>query len=246
MTKTALITGGTGGIGTAICRRLADNGYQVAASYLAGIDDIDAWQTQQQTAGYHFHCVAGDVADFDSAQTMVTQAERALGHIDVLVNGAGITRDALLRRMKVEQWQAVLRTNLDSVFNVSKAVLPLMSKRRWGRIINIASVNGQRGQAGQTNYAAAKAGMHGFTMSLAQEVARQGITVNTISPGYVNTAMLQTLSPKILATLIEAIPVGRLAEPEEIAWAVQFLADDQAGYITGANLAINGGMYMSA
>ena len=245
MNKTALITGGTGGIGTAICRALADQGIDVAASYLAGIDDIDTWQKNQQADGYNFHCVAGDVADFDSAQQMVADATEALGKIDILVNGAGITRDAILRRMKFEQWDQVIRTNLDSVFNVSKAVLPAMSKLRWGRIINIASINGQKGQAGQTNYAAAKAGMHGFTMSLAQEVAKQNITVNTISPGYVATPMLDAMPTKVVNQLIADIPIGRLAQPDEIAWTIEFLINEKAAFITGADIAVNGGMYMS-
>lgn len=244
MSKVVLVTGGTGAIGTAVCRALADCDLQVIASYLDGIDDVESWQQSQIEAGYDFKTVAGDVADFDSAQAMVKAASELFGSIDVLVNCAGITRDALLRRMKFEQWDAVMRTNLDSVFNVTKAVLPLMSKRRWGRIINISSINGQKGQAGQTNYAAAKAGMHGFSMSLAQEVARQGITVNTISPGYVATPMVEQMPQKVIDGLIADIPLGRLAQPEEIAWAVQFLVDDKAAFVTGANIAVNGGMHM--
>jgi acetoacetyl-CoA reductase len=242
--RVALVTGGTGGIGTAICRALADKGCKVVASWLEGIDDGPAWQAAQKAEGYEFLIAEGDVSDFDKASAMVKSAIEQTGNIDILVNCAGITRDSTLKKMDKDQWDAVISSNLDSVFNVTKHVLDGMLENGFGRVINIASINGQKGQFGQANYAAAKAGMHGFTMSLAQETAKKGITVNTISPGYVGTQMVMAIPEDIRNKIIAQIPVGRLAEPAEIAHAVTFLADDMSGFITGMNLAINGGQHM--
>lgn len=242
--KVALVTGGVGEIGTAICRALADKGYKVAAGWLEGVDDGSAWQTTQKEAGYDFAIAAGDVSKFEDAEAMVKAVEAELGPIDILVNCAGITKDGTLRRMQPDQWNAVIDVNLSSVFNVTKQVIDGMTKRGFGRVINISSVNGQKGQMGQTNYAAAKAGMHGFTMSLAQEVASKGVTVNSVSPGYVATDMVMRVPEKAREKIIAQIPAGRLAKPEEIAWTVAFLSDEQSAYITGANLAVNGGLHM--
>jgi acetoacetyl-CoA reductase len=244
MNNIVLVTGGTGGIGTAICRQLAENGYQVATSWLEGIDDGVAWQNSQKADGFDFTIASGDVSKFSEAEAMVKSVEEQLGKINILINCAGITRDAILRKMKPEQWDSVLRVNLDSVFNVTKHVIPNMMKNKWGRIVNISSVNGQRGQSGQVNYAAAKAGMHGFTMSLAQELAGRNITVNTISPGYIATEMVMQMPEKIRNNIVNQIPIGRLGTPEEVAWATSFLVNDKSSYITGANIALNGGMYM--
>jgi len=242
--RVALVTGGTGGIGTAICRELADRGCKVAANYLEGVDDGPAWQAQQKADGYDFVVVPGNVADFDSSEAMIKAVVAAAGPIDILVNCAGITKDSTLKKMKKEQWYDVLNVNLNSVFNVTKHVADSMVERGWGRIINISSVNGQKGQFGQANYSAAKAGMHGFTMAVAQEVARKGVTVNTISPGYIGTQMVMAIPDDVRAKIVAQVPVGRLAEPSEIAHAVAFLADERSGFITGANLAINGGLHM--
>jgi acetoacetyl-CoA reductase len=242
--RIVLVTGGTGGIGTAICQGLAKSGYRVAASWLEGVDDGPGWQAKMKAEGFNIEIAAGDVGDFDSATKMVKEVEAKLGPVDVLVNGAGITRDKMFRKMDKSMWDAVIKTNLDSIFNVTKQVVDGMVEREWGRVINISSVNGQKGQAGQTNYSAAKAGMHGFTMALAQEVASKGVTVNTISPGYIGTSMVMSIKEEIRNAIIATIPVGRLGTPKEIAWAVEFLADDRSGFITGANLAMNGGLHM--
>ena len=244
MTKrVALVTGGTGGIGTEICKTLSLNGYRVAASWLAGVDDGKGWQVSRQSEGFDLTIVEGDVSDFDAAAAMVKEVDAKLGPIDILINGAGITKDSLMQKMEKDQWDAVLRVNLDSVFNVTRQVIKGMIGRRFGRIINISSVNGQKGQIGQTNYSAAKAGMHGFTMALAQESARKNITVNTVSPGYIATSMVAAMGEKTVQKMIAQIPVGRLGTAEEIARLVAFLAADESGFITGANIAINGGMH---
>lgn len=243
--KVALVTGGTGGIGTAICKALAEKGCRVAASWLAGVDNGEAWQAARKAEGFDFTIVEGDVSQFEAAENMVNTVTQQLGPVDILVNCAGITRDAFLHKMDKAQWDAVLRSNLDSVFNMTRQVITPMRERGFGRIINISSINGQKGQIGQANYSASKAGVHGFTMALAQESARKGITVNTISPGYVATAMVTSIREDILKGLIEQIPAGRLGQPEEIAWVVSFLADEKSAFITGANIAVNGGMYMS-
>jgi len=244
--QVALVTGGTGGIGTAICHYLCQKGYQVAAGYNKnGNHDLaNAWQAEQKLAGFDITIVYADVTNFDSAGIMVAEVEEVLGPIDVLVNNAGITQDATLRKMDVKQWHDVISTNLDSVFNVSRAVINGMIERAHGRIINISSINGQKGQFGQTNYAASKAGIHGFTKALAQEVARKGITVNTVSPGYVNTDMMSAVPDDVLQGIIAQIPVGRLGEVTEIARVVAFLAAKESGFITGADISINGGQHM--
>ncbi len=244
--RIALVTGGTGGIGTVICRELADKGMKVAANYLEGIDNGPAWQAAQKADGYDFLVVPGNVSDYDSTEAMVKAVEAQLGAVDVLVNCAGITKDATLRKMQKEQWYDVINVNLNSVFNVTKQVVDGMADRGWGRIINISSVNGQKGQFGQTNYSAAKAGMHGFTMALAQELAKKGVTVNTISPGYIATQMVMAIPEQVLKSIVAQVPMGRLAEPSEIAWTVAFLADERSAFITGANIAINGGLHMGA
>jgi acetoacetyl-CoA reductase len=244
--KVALVTGGMGGIGTSICQTLCRQGAQVVTSYHRGgnHEAAKAWQESQKQQGYDIAINYADVSDYQSAESLVSQVEEMFGHIDILVNNAGITRDTSLRKMDLAQWQQVLHTNLDSVFNVTRPVINGMLTRQYGRIINISSINGQKGQFGQTNYAAAKAGMHGFTKSLALEVASKGITVNTISPGYIATSMVMEVPEKIREQIIAQIPVGRLGEPEEIARTVAFLADEHSGFITGANIAINGGQYM--
>ncbi len=240
--RVALVTGGTGGIGTEVCIALANAGYKVAASWLRGVDDGEAWQAKH--ANFNFAIAEGDVSDFAAATKMVQEAETKLGPIDILVNCAGITKDGFMHKMTVDQWNAVLRVNLDSVFNVTKQVITGMRDRGFGRIINLSSVNGQKGQIGQVNYSAAKAGMHGFTMALAQESARKNITVNTISPGYINTSMVAAMGEKVIQQMVSQIPVGRLGNPDEIARVVTFLAAEESGFITGANIAINGGMHM--
>ncbi|PCI29794.1 MAG: beta-ketoacyl-ACP reductase [SAR324 cluster bacterium] len=242
---TVLVTGGTGGIGKAICMALSDEGFSVVASCSGNsCKKMDIWQEEMKMQGYSIPLVRGDVADFDSCTKMVQDAEQLIGSIDILVNVAGITRDGSFRKMSTTQWQNVIRTNLDSVYNVTQQVINGMIERRFGRIINISSVNGQKGQFGQTNYSAAKAGMHGFTMALAQEVAHKGITVNTVSPGYIATEMVMAVDEDIRKEIVKQIPVGRFGEPEEIARVVSFLADEQSGFITGADMSINGGMYM--
>ncbi len=239
----ALVTGGTGGIGTVICQQLSKAGMKVAATYYSE-EKTNGWLAEQQKIGYDFSVFPINVADFDACAQTIAAVEEALGPIDVLVNDAGITRDGQLKNMTAEQWQKVMRTNLDSVFNVTRQVINGMIERNYGRIINISSVNGQKGQFGQTNYSAAKAGIHGFTKALAQEVARKGITVNTISPGYIATEMVMGVAEEIRNKIIAQIPVGRLGAPDEIARAVAFLASPDSGYITGSDMSINGGLHM--
>jgi len=241
--RTALVTGGTGGIGTAICKRLAESGARVVATYRDKAK-AERWQAERRVEGLTIEVVDVDVTDFDSCRAMVERVEREIGPIDILVNNAGITRDTTFRKMSKEQWDGVITSNLDSLFNVTRNVVAGMLERGFGRIINISSINGSKGQFGQVNYSAAKAGIHGFTMALAQEVARKGITVNTVSPGYVNTAMVEAVPADIRQAIIAKVPVGRLADPREIAWAVGFLVAEESGYITGANLPVNGGLYL--
>jgi acetoacetyl-CoA reductase len=246
--KLALVTGGVGGIGTAICKRLAQDGHFVVANYaIAGTEE--RWRQAMAAAklnGSSSALAFGDVADYDAMGEMVRKIEAEHGPVDILVNCAGITRDSTFRKMTPEQWRAVLSTNLDSVFNVTRQVIDGMIERNWGRVINISSVNAIRGQFGQTNYAAAKAGILGFTKSLAQEVVKKGITVNAISPGYVQTDMVMAIREDVRAKIVAEIPAGRLAMPEEVADAVAFLASDKAAYITGTNLSVNGGLHMYA
>ncbi|NVJ51950.1 MAG: acetoacetyl-CoA reductase [Gammaproteobacteria bacterium] len=246
VSRVALVTGGTGGIGTAICQRLAQEGYQVAAGYNSGGDHDRArnWQREQAEAGFEFDISYGDVRDYESCTACIAHVEEALGPIDILVNNAGVTRDATLKKMSQNQWAEVLSANLDSVFNMTRNVINGMIERKFGRIINVSSINAQKGQLGQTNYSAAKAGMHGFTKALSQEVANKGITVNTVSPGYIATKMVMAVPEEIRAHIVAGIPVGRLGLPEEVAHAVAFLAAEQSGFITGSNLSVNGGQHM--
>lgn len=243
----ALITGGTGGIGTAICQHLAVKGVKVIASYkrCANHASAEEWQAEQKQLGFDIDIMYADVCDYDSCAKLVKNINEKYGRVDILVNNAGITRDAQLYKMDWEQWHEVLKTNLDSMFNVTRHIITGMIERQYGRIINVSSINGQKGQFGQANYSAAKAGIHGFTKSLAQEVARKGITVNTISPGYIETKMLQCLKDDIKQKIIDQIPIGRLGTPEEVAHAVAFLAAKDSSFITGSNLVINGGQYLS-
>jgi len=241
--RVALVTGGTGGIGTAICKKLADMGHKVATNY-RNEEKARAWQAQMKADGYDFALVKGDVTSPDEAQAMVKEVEQTLGPVEILVNNAGITRDGTFHKMSAAQWADVINTNLNSVFNVTRPVIEGMRDRKWGRVIQISSINGLKGQYGQANYAAAKAGMHGFTISLARENAKLGITVNTVSPGYVATDMVMAVPEEVRAKIAADIPTGRLGKPEEIAYAVAFLVDEQAAWITGSNLDINGGHHM--
>jgi acetoacetyl-CoA reductase len=244
MTRIAYVTGGMGGIGTAICQRLHKAGFKVIAG-CGPTRDYDKWLGEQKAAGYSFHASVGNVADWDSTAAAFAKAKAEHGTIDVLVNNAGITRDRLFVKMSREDWDAVISTNLTSLFNATKQVVPDMVEKGWGRIIQISSVNGAKGQAGQTNYSAAKAGMHGFSMALAQELAGKGVTVNTVSPGYIGTEMVNAIKPQILEKIVEMIPVKRLGTPDEIGSIVTWLAGDDAGFTTGAEFACNGGLHMS-
>jgi acetoacetyl-CoA reductase len=242
--RIAFVSGGMGGIGSAICRRFAQTGHTVVAGCLPGYERKQEWLDAMRAPGFKVHAAEGDVADFDSCAEMFYNVRSIVGPIDILVNNAGITRDAVFKRMTEQDWMAVINTNLNSVFNVTRQVVDGMCERGWGRIINISSVNALKGQFGQTNYSAAKAGMAGFAKALAQEVVKKGVTVNTVSPGYVETDMVKAIKQEIRDQIIAAIPMGRLARPEEIAAVVAFLASDEAGYITGANISVNGGMHM--
>jgi acetoacetyl-CoA reductase len=243
--RVALVTGGMGGLGEAICIKLAALGHTVATTYSPGNSRAQAWLAAMKARGYTFHAYACDVTDWNSCVACVQKVGAELGPVDVLVNNAGITRDMTFKKMDRVNWDAVLHTNLDSVFNVSKQVCDGMVDRGWGRIINISSVNGQKGAFGQTNYSAAKAGMHGFTKALSLEVARKGVTVNTISPGYIGTQMVMAIPKEVLdSKIIPQIPMGRLGKPEEVAGLVAYLASEEAAFVTGANIAINGGQHM--
>ena len=241
--RVALVTGGTGGIGTAICTRLASMGHKVATNF-RNHDRAHAWQARLRDQGIEVALAEGDVSTPETAQAMVAAVESQLGPVDILVNNAGITRDTTFHKMTAQQWNEVICTNLNSCFNVTRPVIEGMRERRWGRIIQISSINGQKGQYGQANYAAAKAGMHGFTISLAQENAKFGITVNTVSPGYIGTDMVMAVPEDVRNKIVAQIPTGRLGTPGEIAYAVGFFIPDEAGWITGANLSANGGQYM--
>jgi acetoacetyl-CoA reductase len=233
-----------GGLGTAICKALAQSGHTVVANCLPGFPPQDEWRARHRAEGFDFHIAEGDVSDFDACADMVEKIESETGPVDVLVNNAGITRDGAFRKMDRAQWDAVLATNLDSVFNVTRQVLDGMAERGWGRVINISSVNGVKGQFGQANYAAAKAGILGFTRSIAQEVAKKGVTVNAIAPGYVATEMVMAIKQEVRDSIIATIPAGRMGTPEEIGGLCAYLASDMAGYMTGATLNINGGLHM--
>jgi acetoacetyl-CoA reductase len=241
--RVALVTGGTGGIGTSIVKRLAGMGHKVATNY-RNEEKARAWQAQMRADGVEVALAHGDVSSADEARAMVQEVERQIGPVEVLINNAGITRDTPFHRMKPEQWNEVIATNLNSCFNVTRPVIEGMRDRKWGRIVQISSINGQKGQYGQANYAAAKAGMHGFTISLAQENAKFGITVNTVCPGYIATDMVMAVPEDVRNKIITQIPTGRLGSPEEIAYAVAFFVPDEAAWITGANLSANGGQYM--
>jgi acetoacetyl-CoA reductase len=245
MARVALVTGGMGGLGEAICIKMAALGYQVVTTHSPGNTKAADWLKSMEEQGYKFRAYPCDVADYDSANDCIAKITAEIGPVDVLVNNAGITRDMTFKKMDKTNWDAVIKTNLDSVFNMTKPVCDGMTDRGWGRIINISSVNGQKGAFGQTNYSAAKAGMHGFTKALALEVARKGVTVNTISPGYIGTKMVMAIPTEVLESkIIPQIPMGRLGKPEEVAGLVAYLASDEAAFLTGANIAINGGQHM--
>ena len=248
MTQTgriAVVTGGMGGLGEAICKRLANDGYTVVAMHSPANTHVQSWLDARRAEGYAFATHEVDVENYASCASAVDAVRRRHGPVAVLVNNAGITRDASFRKMTSEDWQAVLRTNLDSMFNMTKQVIEDMLSAGWGRVINISSVNGQRGAYGQANYAASKAGVHGFTMSLAREFASRGVTVNTVSPGYLRTRMVEKVPKDVLdSRILPEIPLHRLGEPDEVARVVAFLAGEQAAFITGADLAVNGGQHM--
>ncbi|MCG8519359.1 MAG: acetoacetyl-CoA reductase [Pseudomonadales bacterium] len=246
--RIAVVTGATGGLGTAMCKALVDQGRQVIASHLPGEADTQAaqaWQAEMNGAGYEVAILPLDVTDFEACSYFVATVERDFGAIDVLVNNAGITNDAPLKKMAQDQWLQVINVNLNSMFNMCRQVFEGMCERGFGRIVNISSLNGEKGQFGQSNYAATKAGIYGFTKSIAQEGARKGVTANAVSPGYIDTPMVRQVPEKVLDGIIAGIPVGRLGQPEDIARAVAFLTDDNAGFVTGTNLSVNGGQYMS-
>ena len=241
--KVAYVTGGMGGIGTAICQRLSKDGFKVIAG-CGPTRDYQKWLDEQKAAGYTFYASVGNVADWQSTVDAFSKAKAEHGPIDVLLNNAGITRDRMFLKMTPEDWQVVIDTNLNSMFNVTKQVVPDMVEKGWGRIVQISSVNGEKGQAGQTNYSAAKAGMHGFTMALAQELAGKGVTVNTVSPGYIGTDMVKAIRPDVLEKIVATIPVKRLGRPEEIGSIVAWLAGEDSGFTTGADFSCNGGLHM--
>ena len=243
--RVVLVTGGMGGLGETISTKMADEGYKVAVTYSPGNTIHNEWLANMKAHGYNMLAVPCDVADMDSCQAAVASVTAQLGAVDVLVNNAGITRDMTFKKMDKVNWDAVMRTNLDSLFNMTKQVADGMVDRGWGRIINVSSVNGSKGAFGQTNYSAAKAGVHGFSKALALEVAKKGVTVNTISPGYIGTKMVTAIPEDILNTkIIPQIPVGRLGKPEEVAGLIIYLASEEAAFLTGANIAINGGQHM--
>jgi acetoacetyl-CoA reductase len=245
MQRVALVTGGMGGLGEAICVKLAALGDKVVTTYSPNNAKAQEWLRRMNDMGYGFKGYACDVTDFDSCKSCVDQVVKDLGPVDVLINNAGITRDMTFKKMTKADWDAVIHTNLDSVFNMTKQVLDGMVERNWGRVINISSVNGTKGAFGQTNYSAAKAGMHGFTKALALEVAKKGVTVNTISPGYIGTKMVMAIPSDVLESkILPLIPQSRLGKPEEVAGLVAYLASEEAAFVTGANISINGGQHM--
>jgi acetoacetyl-CoA reductase len=241
--KVAYVTGGMGGIGTAICQRLHKDGFTVIAG-CGPSRDYNKWLAEQKELGYTFHASVGNVSDWDSTVAAFKAVKAEHGPVGVLVNNAGITKDGMFRKMSKADWDAVIDTNLNSLFNVTKQVIDDMTDAGWGRIVNISSVNGEKGQFGQTNYSAAKAGMHGFTMALAQEVANKGVTVNTVSPGYIGTDMVRAIRQDVLDKIVATIPVKRLGTPEEIAAMVSFVASEDAGFATGADFSVNGGLHV--
>jgi acetoacetyl-CoA reductase len=241
--KLAYVTGGMGGIGTAICQRLHAAGHKVIAG-CGPSRDYNKWLAEQKALGYNFYASVGNVGDWDSTVEAFKKVRAEHGNVDILVNNAGITRDGQFRKMSREDWQAVMSTNLDSLFNVTKQVVDGMLDKGWGRIVSISSVNGQKGQFGQTNYSTAKAGIHGFTMALAQELAAKGVTVNTVSPGYIGTDMVKAIRPDVLEKIVSGIPVKRLGTPDEIGSIVTWIASEEGGFATGADFSLNGGLHM--
>jgi acetoacetyl-CoA reductase len=241
--RIAYVTGGMGGIGTAICQRLGRDGHTVVAG-CGPSRDYKKWLDEQKATGFTFHASVGNVGDWDSTVAAFEKVKAEVGPVDILVNNAGITRDGMFRKMSRDDWYAVIETNLNSLFNVTKQVIEGMVERNFGRIVNISSINGQKGQFGQTNYSTAKAGIHGFTMSLAQEVASKGVTVNTVSPGYVGTDMVRAIRQDVLDKIVAGIPVKRLGTPDEIGSIISWLTSDEGGYATGADFSLNGGLHM--
>ena len=243
--RIAVVTGGMGGLGETISTKMADAGYRVVVTYSPSNTKFRSWLEEMKGRGYNFGAFPVDVVDYDDCARKVHTIQTEVGAVDILVNNAGITRDMTFKKMTKTDWDTVMRTNLDSCFNMSKQVMDGMVDRGWGRVINVSSVNGQKGAFGQTNYSAAKAGIHGFSKALALEVARKGVTVNTISPGYIGTKMVTAIPKEILdSKILPQIPVGRLGKPEEVAGLVIYLASEEAAFVTGANIAINGGQHM--
>ncbi len=243
--RVAVITGGMGGLGESISTKMHAAGYRVVVTYSPGNTKAQQWLADYKAKGIDFAAYPVDVADFDSCKACIARVEQGVGPVEILVNNAGITRDTTFKKMTKTDWDAVIRTNLDSVFNMTKQVMDGMVERGWGRVVNVSSVNGSKGAFGQTNYSAAKAGMHGFTKSLALEVARKGVTINTISPGYIGTKMVMAIPKDVLdAKILPQIPIGRLGKPEEVAGLIIYLCSDEAAFVTGANIAINGGQHM--
>ena len=243
--RTALVTGGMGGLGETISIKLADAGYKVLVTYSPSNTKYRSWLEEMKSRGHTFPAYPVDVVNYDDCSAKCAQMQREHGPIDILVNNAGITRDMTFKKMTKADWDAVMRTNLDSCFNMTKQVMDGMLERVWGRVINVSSVNGQKGAFGQTNYSAAKAGIHGFTKALALECARKGVTVNTISPGYIGTKMVTAIPKEILdSKILPQIPIGRLGKPEEVAGLIIYLCSEEAAFVTGANISINGGQHM--
>ena len=242
--RTAYVTGGMGGIGTSICRKLHDAGHKVIAG-CGPTRDAQKWLDEQKKEGYTFYASVGNVSSWDSTVEAFAKVRSEHGNPDILVNNAGITRDGVFTKMTRAQWDEVIDTNLNSLFNVTKQVVEGMAAKGWGRIVNISSVNGQKGQFGQTNYSTAKAGIHGFTMALAQELASKGVTVNTISPGYIGTDMVRAIKPEVLEKIVNSIPVKRLGTPDEIGSMVTWISSEEGGFATGADFSLNGGLHMS-
>lgn len=243
--KIAYVTGGMGGIGTAICQKLYKDGFLVIAGCGPNSPRKDRWLGEQKALGFEFHASEGNVGDWQSTVTAFNKVKAEIGTVDVLVNNAGITRDTVFRKMTPDDWRAVIDTNLNSLFNVTKQVIDGMVEKGWGRVVNISSVNGQKGQFGQTNYSTAKAGLHGFTMALALEVATKGVTINTVSPGYIGTDMVRAIREDVLSKIVDTIPVKRLGTPDEIASIVAWIASEDGGFATGADFSLNGGLHMS-
>ena len=243
--KTAVVTGGMGGLGETISTKMADAGYKVVVTYSPSNTKYKSWLEEMKGRAYAFAAYPVDVVDFDDCAAKCEQMQRDCGPIDILVNNAGITRDMTFKKMTKADWDAVMRTNLDSCFNMTKQVMDGMVDRGWGRVINVSSVNGQKGAFGQTNYSAAKAGIHGFTKALALEVAKKGVTINTISPGYIGTKMVTAIPKEILdSKILPQIPIGRLGRPDEVAGLIIYLCSEEAAFVTGANISINGGQHM--